>query len=175
MRIVLPLLGLGLALALSTACAKPASEPAHPQSTTTTAAPANKMGGCRDLQREVYLYAANENATQVLIVSVDARTVAFETGQKKTFDLATTTKDVHVWLDVYMQPAHIEKVHCTKQPAESQQAERYTATGGTLTITRAADGTFTATVDGAKFTLDGRPNIDIASRHFERIKLTPPS
>jgi hypothetical protein len=174
MRMILPLAALAASLALP-ACAKPAAEPAHPTSTTTTAAPANKMGGCRDLQREVYLYAANEDSTQVVIVSVDARTVAFETGQKKTFDLATTPKDVHVWLDVYMQPAQIDRVHCTKHPAESQQAERYTATGGTLTITRAADGTFSATVESVKFSLDGRPNIEIAERRFERITLARPS
>lgn len=175
MRMVLPLATLALGLSLP-ACAKPAG-PAHPSTTRTSsgAAPANKMGGCRDLQREVYLYAANDDSTQVVIVSVDARTVAFETGQPKTFDLANAPKDVHVWLDVYMQPAQIDRVHCTKRPAESQQAERYTASSGTLTITRAADGTFSATVDGVKFTLDGRPNIEIATRRFERITLARPS
>lgn len=165
MRIVLPLIALALATA---ACAKPASEPAAQSPTTTTAAaPAGKMGGCRDL----YLYAANEDATQVVIVDVDARSVGLQRGQKKTFDLASAPKDVHVWLDHYLQPAHVEKVHCTKTPTEAQMAERYAARAGTLTVELAADGTVTANVEGAKFALEGRPDIEIVGRRFERIRL----
>lgn len=166
MRIVFPLLLAALALP---ACAKSGSEHAAQSPTTTTAAaqPARKAGGCKDL----YLYAANDESTQVVIVDVDARSVGLEKGQKKTFDLANAPKGVKVWLDVYLQPAHVENVHCTKTPTEAQMAERYTASGGTLRIERAADGTINATVEGAKFVLDGRPQIEIASRRFERIRV----
>jgi hypothetical protein len=164
MRIVLPLLALALALP---ACAKPsASEPAaHP--TTTSSAPATKIGGCND----VHLYAANDDATQVLIIDVDARSVGLERGQTKTFDLATTPKGVHVWLDHYLQPAHVENVHCTKTPTEEQMAERYTAMAGTLTVERAADGSVSANVEGAKFVLEGRPDIEVPGRRFDRVSL----
>lgn len=166
MRIVLPLLA--LAAVNLTACAKPASEPAaQSPTTTTTAANATKIGGCKDL----YLYAANEDATQVVIVDVDANSVGLENGQKKTFDLASPPNGVKVWLDVYLQPAHVESLHCTTAPREAQMAERYVATAGSLTIERAADGTATATIDGAKFVLDGRPTIEIATRRFDRIRV----
>ena len=166
MRIVLPLVA--LALVALPACAKPASEPPA-QSPTTSAAtpPARKAGGCKDL----YLYAANDESTQVVVVDVDARSVGLARGQKKTFDLASAPKGVKVWLDVYLEPAHVENVHCTKTPTEAQMAERYTASGGTLTIERGADGTVNATVEGAKFVLDGRPHIEVASRRFERIRV----
>lgn len=166
MRIALPVLL--VALASATACAKPASEPAAQSPTTTAAAePARKAGGCKDL----YLYAANDESTQVVIVDVDARSVGLEKGQKKTFDLASAPKGVKVWLDVYLEPAHVENVHCTNTPSEAQMAERYTASTGTLTIERAADGTVSATVEGAKFVLDGRPQIEVASRRFVRIRV----
>jgi hypothetical protein len=165
MRITLPLLLLALALP---ACAKPASEaPAQSPTTTTAAASPRKIGGCRDL----YLYAANDEATQVVIVDVDAKSVGLEKGQKKAFDLASAPKGVKVWLDVYLQPAHVESVHCTKSPSEAQMAERYAATAGTLTIERGADGLVTASVESAKFVLDGRPAIEIAQRRFERIRV----
>jgi hypothetical protein len=164
MRIALPLLLVALALP---ACAKPGSDAPAQSPTTTAASPPSKMGGCRDL----YLYAANDDATQVVIVDVDARSVGLENGQKKTFDLASAPKGVKVWLDVYLQPAHVENVHCTKSPSEAQMAERYAATAGSLTVELAADGTVTASVEGAKFVLDGRPNIEVATRRFDRVKL----
>jgi hypothetical protein len=170
MRIISTLFVVGLALptiALS-GCAKPAAD-APAQSPTTTAAtpPPSRMGGCRDL----HLYAANDEGTQVVVVDVDARSVGLEKGQKKAFDLASAPNGVKVWLDVYLQPAHVENVHCTKSPTEAQMAERYAATAGTLTIELAADGTVTASVDGAKFALDGRPTIEVAGARFDRIKV----
>lgn len=166
MRIVLPVV-VSLALSLS-ACAKPSSEPVAQSPTTTAAAPpATRTGGCRDL----YLYAANDDATQVVIVDVDAKAVRLEEGQRKTFDLASAPNGVKVWLDVYLQPANVERVHCTRAPSEAQMAERYAATAGTLTVERSDAGTVTASIDGAKFWLDGRPTIEIATRRFDRIRV----
>jgi hypothetical protein len=174
MRIALPvplrrLALLGAVALVLPACAKvPSSEPAaHPTTTTTATAPAAKVGGCRDL----YLYAANDDATQVVIIDVDARSVGLEKGQTKTFDLATAQKGVHVWLDVYLQPARVENVHCTKTPSEAQMAMRYAPTAGTLTVELAADGSVTANVESARFVLEGRPHIDVAARRFDRIKI----
>jgi hypothetical protein len=173
MRIVLRLASpslasvlLAMTLALA-ACAKPASEPAAHPATASISPPASKVGGCRDL----YLYAASDDSTQVVIVDVDAKAVGLEKGQTKTFDLTSAPKGVRVWLDVYLQPAHVENVHCTKAPTEPQMAERYAATAGTLVVQRSADGTVTATIDGAKFALDGRPTIEIATRRFDRIRV----
>src|SRR6185436_8455926 len=105
----------------------------------------NEAGGCRD----VYLYAANEDRTQVVVIDVDAKAVGLSRGEKKSFDLASPPKGVHVWLDVYLQPAHVQNVHCTKTPTEQQMAERYAATAGSLTIEREDDGVVSASVDGA--------------------------
>lgn len=167
MRIVLPAVAVVVALALP-ACANRAPEPAaHPSTTTAAAVPAAKMGGCKDF----YLYAANDDATQVLIVDVDAKYVGLEKGQRKTFDLSTPPKGVRVWLDVYLQPASVERVHCTKHPTEAQMAERYTPTSGTLTVELGADGIANATVEGVKFALEGRPAIELTTRRFDKIRV----
>lgn len=154
-----------LAVAL-VACAKPAAE-APAQTPSTSSASVARIGGCRD----VYLYGANEDATQVVIVDVDAKAVGLKKGEKRTFDLASPPKNVRVWLDVYLRPARVDGVHCTKTPAEQQMAERYPATAGTLTIELAADGVVDARIDGAKFALDGRPTIEMTTRRFDKIRV----
>lgn len=156
-----------LALLSVIACARPAAEPARAASLPATPV-SSKVGGCRD----VHLYAANDDATQVVIVDVDAHALGLKKGDRRTFDLASAPSGVKVWLDVYMQSAHVDRVHCTKTPTESQMAERYAATSGVLTIELVDNGVVTAAVERAKFAVEGRPVIELEARRFDRVRLT---
>ena len=147
-----------------TACAKEHERP-PPQTTAPQEAPS--VGGCRD----IFLYAANDERTQFVVIDVDAKMHGLTTpGTKKTFDLTKAPDGVTVSLDVYLKPA-VGQIHCTAARTEQQMAERYQASKGTLTVDVMATDVVTARLDGARFVLEGRPSIDVPSRSFDHVKV----
>lgn len=149
-----------------TACAKEPERQA-PQTTATAPKEAAGVGGCK----EFFLYAANDDRTQFVVIDVDAKMHGLTTpGSKKTFDLTKAPEGVTVSLDVYLKPAS-GQIHCTATRTEQQMAERYQASKGTLSLEVTAANVVTARLEGARFVLEGRPSIDVASRSFDQVKV----